>query len=82
MPQQRVAVAAAQVRAARSLLGWTAQKLASRAGVSFSSIRRLETDSGSVKHETVDSVLQALTRAGIRFSADETGTIPIAFNRP
>lgn len=78
MPQQQPAITAAQVRAARSLLGWTAQKLARNAGISFSSVRRLETDFGSVKQETVFSVLEALTQAGIRFASVEGGATAIA----
>lgn len=82
VPQQKMAITAAHVRAARSLLDWTAQKLAMKAAVSFSSIRRLETDFGSVKQETVDAVLEALTAAGIRFTVDEAGAIAIALRRP
>jgi transcriptional regulator with XRE-family HTH domain len=60
-------VSAPQIRAARSLLGWTAQDLAERAGVHRNTVVRVET--GAVKHgHTTDRVIEALRRAGIEFT--------------
>lgn len=63
--------AAPQLRAARALLGWSQQRLADGAGVSLSTIRRLEgVDSygrsgGDINCKVV--ILDTLERAGIMF---------------
>jgi len=81
-PQQKPAITSDQVRAARALLGWTAQKLASKANVSFSSVRRLEIDVTSVKEETIKPVFEALWRAGIKFTGDEAGSVGVELAKP
>ncbi len=60
-------ITAEQVRAARSVLSWTARMLAEAADVSFSSIRRAEVDAHSVKPETLHKIRQALEQAGVGF---------------
>lgn len=58
-----------QVRAARALLGWTAEKLASESGISYPTIQRLDATQGQVggRHATVEAVRKALEGAGIEF---------------
>ena len=63
-------ITGAQVRAAKSLIRWSGSDLADRAGVSLSSIRRIEAfdgvpDSASVK--VLHSIQQAFEDAGIEF---------------
>ena len=63
-------ITGAQVRAAKSLSRWSGSDLADRAGVSLSSIRRIEAfdgvpDSASVK--VLHSIQQAFEDAGIEF---------------
>jgi predicted transcriptional regulator len=60
-------ITAAQMRAARALLGIDQKTLADRAGVSVPTIQRMEASSGTVRG-VVDSlmkVVEALDRAGI-----------------
>lgn len=64
----------AQVRAARGYLGWSAEQLAENAGVSFSTVRRVETPSErGVREQSVAAIRKALERAGISFSSGSDG---------
>lgn len=80
-----MSLTAAEIRCARGFLDWSAQTLADAAGVSFSSIRRMETD-GHVgcRSSVVSAVRNALERAGISFARDHFGQVHIvcAANRP
>ena len=61
-------VEAAQVRAARALIGWSQAKLAETAGVPVSAINEFET--GSPDHfaeEALDKMRAALEAAGVVF---------------
>jgi transcriptional regulator with XRE-family HTH domain len=58
-----------QIKAARALLGWNQFELCKRAGVSISTIRRLEACDGSIEahYETVAKICHALRCAGVSF---------------
>ena len=58
-----------QIKAARSLLGWDQFELCKRAGVSISTVRRLEASEGFIEahYGTVVKVCDALKCAGIHF---------------
>ncbi len=64
----------AQIRAARAHLGWSAEHLAAEAGVSLSTIRRLERDSRRrVRTASTHSIFSAFERAGLSFWRDPAG---------
>jgi len=58
-----------QIKAARALLGWNQFELCKRAGVSISTVRRLEANKGPIEahYETIVKVCRALERAGVKF---------------
>jgi transcriptional regulator with XRE-family HTH domain len=58
-----------QVRAARTSLRWTVQELAGSAGVSVSTIKRVEADDGvpSISARNLLRIKSALEAAGIEF---------------
>ncbi len=56
-----------QLRAARSLLGWTQADLAAYSGVSTASIGKIETGSQKPTQETLERLSYAFQEAGIRF---------------
>jgi transcriptional regulator with XRE-family HTH domain len=65
-------ITAAQLRAARALLGIDQQTLADLAGVSLPTIQRMEASQGNVRGvvETLTKVVEALNRAGLELIAD------------
>lgn len=67
-------ITAAQMRAARALLGIDQQKLADLAGVSLPTIQRMEASQGHVRGvvDTLMKVVQAFDAAGIELISDES----------
>ena len=67
-------VEAAQVRAARALIGWSQAKLAETAGVPVSTINAFETGApDAVANEAVDKIRIALETAGAVFIPKDGG---------
>lgn len=67
-------VTVGQLRAARGLLGWSQSELASRAGLSLPTIKRLEGGFGPrVSDEVRDKVQRAIENAGIQFIHENGG---------
>lgn len=56
-----------QIRAARALLGWSRQDLASQCDISMSALLRLEGALSDSRSSTVGKVVKTLTVAGIEF---------------
>lgn len=64
----------AQIRAARAYLGWSAEYLARRAGVSLSTVRRLEKNADHAIRETnMHAIIHAFQAAGLSFWSDYRG---------
>jgi transcriptional regulator with XRE-family HTH domain len=60
-------IEAAQVRAARALIGWSRAELADAAGVSLSIVDRFETGQPDISADAVAKVRAALESAGVAF---------------
>ena len=60
---------AAQIRAARALLRWSAQKLADESGVSWTTIQRMESaeDVPSATAKNLKAIQDTLENAGVIF---------------
>ena len=71
-------VYAAQVRAARALLGWSQGDLAERAGISKQSVNRIESGNMDARMSTVSAPGEAFRGAGVEMGEDHTGIIRIA----
>lgn len=58
-----------QIKAARSLLDWSQERLAEASGVSLPTIRRLEAVNGDLggRRETVEKITASLEDEGIKF---------------
>lgn len=67
-----IMITAAQLRAARALLGIDQQTLADLAGVSLPTIQRMEASQGNVRGvvDTLTKVVEALNREGLELIAD------------
>jgi predicted transcriptional regulator len=65
-------ITAAQMRAARALLGIDQRELAEMSGVSLPTIQRMEASDGTVRGviDTLMKVVEALDRAGIELIGD------------
>jgi transcriptional regulator with XRE-family HTH domain len=65
-------ITAAQLRAARALLGIDQQTLAAMAGVSLPTIQRMEASQGNVRGviDTLTKVVEALNAAGVELLGD------------
>ncbi len=70
-------VSAAQLRAARALLGIDQRKLAELAGVSLPTIQRMEASDGTVRGVvgTLTKVVDALDAAGIELIGNEQASV-------
>ena len=70
---------AAQIRAARALLGWRQEDLAKASKVGLATIARIEQGEGLVQgnFSTITKIQQALERAGITFLASQNGEIGV-----
>jgi predicted transcriptional regulator len=69
-------VSVRQIKAARALLLWSQEDLATRSGVSYPTIARLEADDGALggRADTVSRIVAALESAGVEFTnGDQPG---------
>ena len=64
-----------QIKAARALLGWSQDDLATRSGVSAPTVKRLEAAEGDIggRAETGESLVAALREAGVEFIPENGG---------
>ena len=61
-----------QIKAARSMLGWSAAALAERSDVSIATIKKYEQQEGipRANARVLDSIARTLSTAGIQFTGD------------
>ena len=64
-----------QIRAARALLGWSAEQLADRTGISFSTLRRMEKSTENIQDAMIAKVRSVLLGSGILLYDDGLGRI-------
>jgi len=60
-------VTAAQVRAARGLLGWSREDAARHCGVSSASFSRFERQDGNLSDRTILDIVRAFEEHGVEF---------------
>ena len=73
-----------QIKAARSLLGWSQDDLAERSGVSKPTIGRLESQDAETvggRAETGGALVAALEKAGVVFIAENGGGAGVRMKR-
>ena len=73
-----------QLRAARGLLSWSAQKLADEARVGISTVWRAEKDDGPIKATAANThaLQSALETAGVEFIAENGGGAGVRMAKP
>ena len=64
-----------QIKAARALLDWSQEQLASAADVSIPTIKRLEASDGPLggRGQTAEKILNSLAAAGVEFIKENGG---------
>ncbi len=65
-----IAISAAQVRAARGLIGWSQDELVSISGVPKRTVARFELGEGTPQRRTLAAIRAALESAGVEFIAE------------
>jgi transcriptional regulator with XRE-family HTH domain len=70
-------VNAAQIRAARALLNWSQDDLASRANVSPRTLNYLEKEMRNPHKQTLDDIERAFADAGIEFVTSADGAVGV-----
>ncbi len=70
-------ITAAQMRAARALLGIDQRQLAARSGVSLPTIQRMEASDGNVRGviDTLTKIVEAFDVAGVELIADGMNSV-------
>jgi predicted transcriptional regulator len=68
MMQENVFRFAIQIKAGRTVLGWSQTELAKRAGIARPTVARIESFTMQPKLETAEKIKDALRNAGIEFS--------------
>jgi len=73
-----------QIKAARALLGWSQDDLASVADVSIPTIKRLEAVDGLLggRSETATKIIGAMTSAGVEFIDENGGGAGVRLRKP
>jgi transcriptional regulator with XRE-family HTH domain len=66
-------VNAAQIRAARAMLGWPQDELCRRARISRRTLTAIENDEREVNPTKREQVVEVLEKAGIEFRVEENG---------
>jgi transcriptional regulator with XRE-family HTH domain len=66
--EKRNNINARQIKAARALLDWSQEDLASSSGLSIATIRKIESGSLSPRDKTMGSIVSALEEANIEFT--------------
>lgn len=69
-----------QVRAARSILGWSQKDLAARSGVSLSTLNRLERGDGDSSVHSLRMIQATFEQAGIQFINNPDGSIGVVLS--
>jgi transcriptional regulator with XRE-family HTH domain len=77
-------ITGAQIRAARALVRWTAEELATAASVGISTVRRAEAEDGkpNVTAANLKLIRLALENVGVEFLAENGGGAGVRFTKP
>lgn len=80
-----MSITSGQVRAAKAMLRWSGEDLARAAGVSLSSIRRVEASDGVPEAQnmrTLIAIKKALEQAGVQFIGTPEDAPGVRLNNP
>ena len=72
----------AQCRAARALVAWSQQDLATRAAVGIVTVHQLEAGLSQPRRSTLDVIRRALEAAGVEFIDENGGGAGVRLRKP
>ena len=75
-------ITSAQCRAARGLLNWNQQNLASKAGVGLVTVHQLEAGISQPRRATLDVIRRAFENAGVEFIDENGGGPGVRLRKP
>lgn len=78
-------ISSEQIRAARALLGWSQSDLMNRAGLSLTTVKRMEADDigpGRSSAENVATVQRVIEAAGVQFIPENGGGAGVRMAKP
>lgn len=78
----RTVITAAQCRAARALLDWRQQQLATAAGVGIVTVRQVEGGVIEPRRATLTVIRNALESAGVKFIDENGGGAGVRLRKP
>lgn len=70
-----------QLRAARAILGLSQAEVATLTGKTSKTIRRAETEAGSVAQDTLAAIRAALEKAGVEFITENGGGVGVRLTK-
>ncbi len=72
-----------QIRAARALLRWSGKDLAEKSGVGFSTVMKMESDSGvpNSNFKTFEALRKAFEDAGVEFTGSPDSQAGVRWKR-
>jgi len=76
------AILPAQLRAARGLVNWSREDLATRAGTTERTVARIELEEGAARESTLSAIRAALEAAGVEFIAENGGGPGVRLRKP
>jgi transcriptional regulator with XRE-family HTH domain len=71
----------AQIRAARSLIGWKQSDLAKASGISLTALNNIERGAADPRASTLQAIEHALERAGVVFLDENGGGVGVRLKR-
>ncbi len=76
-------ITSSQIRAARAMVKWSAQKLADEAGVGISTVQRMEKSDGVPNGSTrnLNLIETTLEKAGVEFIPENGGGAGVRFRK-
>ncbi len=75
-------ITSAQCRAARGLLDWSQQELATRAGVGIVTVHQMEAGTSRPRRATLEVIRRAFETAGVEFIDENGGGLGVLLKRP
>lgn len=79
--KRAITLTAAQIRAARALLGWSRDMLAAKTGISLRTLVMIESEEANPRASTIERIAASFAKAGVKFIKENGGGPGVRFTR-